>query len=98
MTRRHTAPTDTASLHHLARRRVALKTGWMIHALVFVAVNLGLFLINGLTGGFRWHMFPLTGWGLGLAIHGLVVLLVLGNWRERLVAREVERLQAPTAH
>ncbi len=40
-------------------------------------------------------MFPLAGWGLGLAIHGLVVLLVLGNWRDRLVAREVERLRAP---
>ncbi|MET0351746.1 MAG: 2TM domain-containing protein [Rhizobacter sp.] len=88
---------EALSLHRIARRRVAIKTGWMVHALVFVAVNLGLFVINGLAGGFRWHLFPLGGWGLGLAIHGLVVLLVLGNWRERLVAREVERLRVPTA-
>jgi hypothetical protein len=93
-----TLPRDDASLTRLARRRVAIKTGWMIHALVFVAVNLGLFVLNSLTGGLRWHMFPLTGWGLGLAIHGLVVLLVLGNWRDRLVAREVERLRTPAAH
>jgi len=95
----HPTPTpDDKSLNRLARRRVAIKTGWMIHALVFVAVNLGLFVLNSLTGGLRWHMFPLAGWGLGLAIHGLVVLLVLGNWRDRLVAREVERLRVTTGH
>ena len=76
---------------------MAIKTGWMIHALVFAAVNLGLVVLNGLAGGPRWHVLPLAGWGLGLAIHGLVALLVLGSWRDRLVDREVERLRTPAA-
>ena len=39
-------------------------------------------------------MFPALGWGLGLAIHGLVVFFVTGGagLHERLIERERERL------
>ena len=82
-----------AALEARARRRVGARIGFTIHALVFVLVNVGLFAINALDDGPRWHVFPLAGWGLGLAIHGLAVLLALSGWRERAVAREVEALR-----
>jgi hypothetical protein len=63
---------------------------------VYVGVNLFLFAIS--EHGFgqrRWAVFPLFGWGLGLALHGVSVF-VLGTGsglRERMVQRERERLQ-----
>lgn len=87
-----------ASLHTLerrARRRVGLKLGFATHALVYVLVNLGLHVIDRAAGGEGWSRFPLWGWGLGLAIHGIVTAIALlgDGWRERLLAREVETLR-----
>ena len=78
-----------------AKRRVEQKIGFYIHALVFVCVNTGLFLVNWYHGGTRWHVWPLGWWGLGLAIHGLVTFLNLrgDGLRERMLADEVERLK-----
>jgi 2TM domain len=78
-----------------AERRVKTKIGFQIHALVFVLVNLGLFGINLAAGGHRWHGWPLFGWGIGLAVHGIVTWLSLRGegYRERLLAAEIERLK-----
>ena len=88
-------PMTEQELLKRARRRVALKTGWMIHALVYVLVNLALAGVNLASGGQRWHLFPLLGWGLGLAIHGVVTLVLLRGegLRERMLAAEVRRLR-----
>lgn len=82
-------------LEKAARRRVRARLGFYTHALVFVLVNLGLFAINSATGGYRWNVWPLMGWGLGLGIHGLVVFLSLQGEgvRQRMLAREMERLR-----
>lgn len=86
---------DFDDLHSRARRRVGAKLGFLTHLAIYLAVNLVLWLINGWQGGERWHWFPLAGWGLGLAIHGLVTLFVLGGegLRRRMLARELERLR-----
>lgn len=65
----HANPTATSpeALERLARRRVAAKMGWLMHALVYVCVNAGLALIAWHTGR-AWHLYPLVGWGLGLAV------------------------------
>lgn len=88
-------PTPDADLKRLARRRVKLKTGWLIHAAVYTIVNLGLWAVDLATGGGRWHLWPLLGWGLGLAIHGAVTWFALagGGVRERWVERELQRLR-----
>lgn len=88
-------PLTDAQIESRARRRVAMKSGWYIHAVVFVAVNLGLYVIAQFTPYPRWHHWPLWGWGLGLAIHGLVVWLVLhgDGLRERMLEAERERLR-----
>ena len=78
-----------------ARKRVDMKMGFYVHLFVFVCVNLGLFLLNQYRGGQSWHMFPLFGWGLGLAIHGIVTFLSLNGegLRDRMLEAEVEKLK-----
>jgi hypothetical protein len=74
--------------------------GFYVHALVFVLVNLGLLVLNLLGGGPRWHVWPLAGWGLGLAIHGFVTFASLNgdSLRERMLQDEVERLRRRQDH
>jgi 2TM domain len=83
------------SLESRAERRVRRKMGFYIHAFVFVAVNLGLYAINSVAGEPRWSHFPLWGWGLGLAIHGLVTFIALqgDGVRRGMLAREIEHLR-----
>ena len=90
-----TLPLTEEEILRRAKRRVGLKTGFMTHALVYLLVNLGLAAINLYTGGQRWHVFPLLGWGLGLAIHGVVTFIALRGegYRQRMLAQEVARVR-----
>lgn len=89
-----TDPADDTALERRARRNVALRFGWTIHALVYVLVNLGLAVLSAWQGK-AWAMFPALGWGLALLIHGAVVMFVIrgDGMRERALARERERLR-----
>jgi len=86
--------TTESALQRQARRRVNQKMGFYIHATVFVVVNLGLAALSW-AGGRSWHLWPLAGWGLGLAIHGIVIFTSLNGdgLREQMMEREVERLR-----
>lgn len=85
-------PNEADRLERLARKRAGAKMGWYIHALVYVCVNVGLALIAWQTGR-TWHLYPLAGWGLGLAIHGLAVWLGGGTeLHERLLQAERDKL------
>jgi hypothetical protein len=54
----------------------------------YILVNLGLMVLNLLTyPAYLWFFWPLLGWGIGVAIHGLIVfncLPFLGKeWEEQ---------------
>ena len=89
-------PLSPEEIEALARRRAGAKLGWYAHACIYVVVNLVLFAMSRYAFGTRsWSVFPLLGWGLGVALHGISVF-VLGSGsglRERLVQRERERLE-----
>ncbi len=76
-------------------RRAGAKMGWLIHALVYLCVNAGLALIAW-NSGHSWNLYPLAGWGLGLAIHGLAVWLGSGrgDLYGRLLQAERDKLRA----
>lgn len=86
------APDLSPALEKQARRNVALRMGWWLHATVFVLVNAGL-LLTGQNGG--WLGLPTGGWIIGLLAHGAVVWLQpLGHgMRERMLAKERQRLR-----
>jgi uncharacterized membrane protein YciS (DUF1049 family) len=69
------------------------KRDFRLHLLIYTLVNVMLVATWAVTGGFFWPIFPMVGWGLGVAINGWSVY-----WRNEIseaeVRREVERLQA----
>jgi hypothetical protein len=82
-------------LKRIARRRIRARLGLYIHATVFVAVNGFLaFVQSQATPTISWNLWPLAGWGLGLAIHGAVVLLGQSGVRERMEAEELRKLES----
>lgn len=89
-------PLSSAEIDTLARKRAGAKLGWYAHAVVYVVVNLALFALSEYAlGTRRWSVFPLLGWGVGLALHGIAVF-VLGSGsglRERLEQKEREKLR-----
>jgi 2TM domain len=77
-----------------AERRVEKKIGFYIHALVYAAV---MSLLAGLNlareHATLWFLWPLFGWGAGLAFHGLSVFLFDGvnpSLKERMIEREMK--------
>ncbi|WP_228488302.1 2TM domain-containing protein [Caenimonas koreensis] len=83
-------------IERLAHKRAGAKLGWYFHFAVYVVVNTFLFALSYF--GLReraWSMYPVLGWGLGVALHGLSVFLIGqgGGIREKMVQQERERLQ-----
>lgn len=58
------------SRHRRERIAGAQRQAFRIHATAFVAVQVLLVVVWALAGaGYPWFLFPLVGWGVGLAIH-----------------------------
>jgi hypothetical protein len=57
-------------LRERAEQRVRSQVDLRVHLMLFVRVNAFLVLIWWLTGAaFFWPVFPIVGWGIGLAVH-----------------------------
>lgn len=76
-----------------AKKRVERKLGFYRHLIVYVVVNVLLTTIDLLTTPDKlWFYWPLAGWGLGLALHGLKVFFGGGSGlKERMIERELSR-------
>jgi hypothetical protein len=80
-----------------AKKRVEEIKGFYTHAIVYVVINTGLFLLNLLTSpGAWWFYWPLLGWGIGLFFHGMGVFVFNRfpgrQWEERKIKEEMERM------
>lgn len=96
-----TLPASPEELERLARQRAGAKLGWVLHAGIYLLVNLFVLVISRHGFGDRpWSPWPLAGWGLGLALHGVsVFLLGAGSpLRQRLLRQERERLLRKPEH
>jgi len=62
--------------HEEAKQKAQAIKGFYQHLLVYVLVNILLFVINLLKSpGSWWFYWPLLGWGIGVIAHGLRAFL-----------------------
>lgn len=75
-----------------ARRRVQELRSFYQHALIYLLVNAGLATLNLLVRPDElWFIYPMAGWGIGLAIHALTTFGMPGflgpEWERRKIAQ-----------
>jgi len=85
------SPKQEEELREAAVKRLRKKHDLQGHVLAFVTVNLLLNVVWLLTtpGGFYWPVFPLLGWGIGLAFNVWDVYAPAPT--EEAIRREMER-------
>lgn len=83
-----------SDLRRQAERRADVKLAFKVHLLAYLLVNAGLVAINLATSpGYFWAVWPIIGWGLGLAAHAIATYHFGGDVRERAVEEELRRLR-----
>ena len=81
---------DIAQIEAQARKRVGELKDFYIHTITFVVINIFLVLLNlFVTPDYLWAVFPILGWGIGLAAHAVSVFGLFGigtsAWEDRKV-------------
>ena len=74
------------------RNQAKAKVEFRIHLVTYIAVNGLLVLIDLLSSpGHLWFMWPLLGWGIGLAVHAFTVYFSSGepSLKERMIEKEM---------
>ncbi|HRB72749.1 MULTISPECIES: 2TM domain-containing protein [unclassified Flavobacterium] len=85
--------------YRLAKKRVEEIKGFYGNLTAYIAVNLALMAMNLLTSPEHlWFFYPMLGWGVGVAIHGMKVfnyMPFLGkDWEERKMQEFIEKEEA----
>lgn len=81
-----------AAFREREARRVLRRRAWWLHLAVYVTTNVFLVVIWAMTGaGHPWFIYPLLGWGIGLAAHGVAAFL-LASPQDIILEREQRRL------
>jgi 2TM domain len=81
-------------LRQQAIRRIKAKREFRGHVFAYVAVNTLLVVIWAVTGaGFFWPIFPMLGWGIGLAFHGWETYSPRDQISEDEIQNEIRRLK-----
>lgn len=78
---------DLQESYKRARNQVRREKEFYRHLGTYTIVNSLLISLNLFTSpGYLWFVFPLAGWGTGLAIHGLSVFIKsrkVSDWEQR---------------
>ncbi len=74
-----------------AIKRLWMKRAFHLHAITFLAGSVLMLLVWSSTGeGYFWPVWPITGWGAGLAVHASATFR---SWRisEAAIQREMQK-------
>jgi uncharacterized membrane protein len=87
------APSTDDELREQAILQLKKKRDFRTHIFIYVLVNLMLVVIWAVTGaGFFWPVFPIIGWGIGVAANAWDVYARKPITEDE-IRRETERLQ-----
>ena len=82
---------DADPRREAAIKRLEAKRGFSIHAAMYVIVNILLVVVWAVTGhGYFWPIWPIAGWGIGLAVHAYVTYFQKPIMEDD-IRREIER-------
>ncbi|MEP0068174.1 2TM domain-containing protein [Pyruvatibacter sp.] len=89
-------PNELSKEERRAIRYVRDLKAFYSHAATYAVVIFGLFVINLFTGiTTPWFIWPMLGWGVGVAAHGLSVFEVMSlfspDWEKREIEKRLER-------
>lgn len=84
--------TDYEQQRDAAIERLNAKRDFRMNLVAYVLVNGMLIVIWAMTGaGFFWPIFPMLGWGIGVALHWYTVYMVKPP-SEGDIQREIDRM------
>jgi len=82
-------------LKKIAKKTAENKVDFYTHFAIYIAVNIFLIAIWAATSGmdsFPWFVFPLFGWGIGIAAHFIEAFRGRA-YTERLAEKEYQKLK-----
>ena len=85
------------SKYDIARRRVKKKSDFRGHLASYLITCTFLLVINLLTSpGYLWAIWPVLGWGIGVAFHAFTVtgLIADEDKEEELIEKELRRMES----
>ena len=81
-------------LRQEAVERIKERRGFYVHLGAYFIVNAALFALCAIIGGgYYWPMWTLLGWGIGVAFHGLAVLIEGQQLTDERVQREMAKMR-----
>ena len=82
-------------IYKKAKKRVRDKRKFYSHFVTWGVMSFFFIMLNLFTSDFFWAIFPILGWGIGLAFHGIKVFSSSygEDWEEREIKREMERIR-----
>lgn len=82
---------DSRDLYEHAKSRVQTRKKFYTHVITWVVMSVFFILLNLSTTDYFWAIFPILGWGIGVAFHGIQVFS--SEWEDVEIEREFERLR-----
>jgi hypothetical protein len=80
----------------VAIRRIRAKRGFWVHFATYLAVNALLVVIWAVTSpGYFWPIWPILGWGIGIAANAAGVFLRPQEISEERIEREMQGRSGP---
>jgi hypothetical protein len=81
-----------AAFREREARKILRHRAFWLHAAIYGATNVAIFLIWAIVdGGYPWFVFPIIGWGVGLAAHAASAFLMMST-QDLVLEREQRRL------
>ena len=82
---------DVDPRREAAIKRLEAKRAFSVHAAMYIIVNVLLVVVWAASGhGYFWPIWPIAGWGIGLAAHAYVTY-AQKPITEQDIQREIER-------
>jgi len=85
---------DDQMRYEAAKKRVEELRDFYQHLAIYILINAVLIIINLLTSrNYLWFVWPLLGWGIGVAFHALSVYGEFwgAGWQERKIKEIMEK-------